>query len=165
MPMLSDLQREALLAELGGLRKFCLSLTGNPADGDDLLQVTVERVLAKGIPADAHVARWVYRVCKNAWIDELRAREVRHRYPQLVVDEEGDPRSAEQAAAGQREPPLSTSPPLSSLFPSFPLFLFSSHSFYFFFILFLLPSVILQNTSSISPLCLVPRLECSHFHP
>ena len=103
MPMLSDLQREALLAELGGLRKFCLSLTGNPADGDDLLQVTVERVLAKGIPADAHVARWVYRVCKNAWIDELRAREVRHRYPQLVVDEEGDPRSAEQAAAGQRE--------------------------------------------------------------
>jgi RNA polymerase sigma-70 factor (ECF subfamily) len=101
--MLSDLQREALLAELGGLRKFCLSLTGSPADGDDLLQVTVERVLAKGMPADAHVARWAYRVCKNAWIDELRSREVRLRYPQLVVDEEGDSHSAEQAAAGQRE--------------------------------------------------------------
>ena len=103
MSMLSDLQREALLAELGGLRKFCFSLTGNAADGDDLLQLTVERVLDKGIPADAHVAKWAYRVCKNAWIDELRAREVRHRYPQLVVEQEGDTPSAEQAADGQRE--------------------------------------------------------------
>ena len=92
-----------MLAELGGLRKFCFSLTGNAADGDDLLQLTVERVLDKGIPADAHVAKWAYRVCKNAWIDELRAREVRHRYPQLVVEQEGDTPSAEQAADGQRE--------------------------------------------------------------
>jgi RNA polymerase sigma factor (sigma-70 family) len=103
MSMLSDLQREALLAELGGLRKFCFSLTGNAADGDDLLQVTVERILDKGMPADAHVAKWAYRVCKNAWIDELRSRDVRHRYPQLVVEEEGDTPSAEQAADGQRE--------------------------------------------------------------
>ena len=77
MPLLSDSQREALLAELGGLRKFCISLTGNMADGDDLLQATVERVLEKGMPADAHVAKWAYRVCKNAWIDEVRARDVR----------------------------------------------------------------------------------------
>ena len=45
MPSLSELQREALLAELGGLRKFCLSLTGSAADADDLLQTTVEKVL------------------------------------------------------------------------------------------------------------------------
>ena len=75
--MLSDLQREALLAELGGLRKFCISLTGTVADGDDLLQATVERVLEKGMPEDAHVAKWAYRVCKNAWIDEIRARDGR----------------------------------------------------------------------------------------
>ena len=42
MPSLSDSQREGLLAELGALRKFCLSLTGSAADADDLLQVTVE---------------------------------------------------------------------------------------------------------------------------
>ena len=48
--MLSDLQREGLLAELGGLRKFCISLTGSVADGDDLLQATVERVLEKACP-------------------------------------------------------------------------------------------------------------------
>ena len=103
MPKLSDSQREALLAELGGLRKFCISLTGNPADGDDLLQVTVERVLSRGMPADAHVAKWAYRVCKNAWIDELRSRDVRHKYPQLVVDEGDNSPSAEHEASGQRE--------------------------------------------------------------
>ena len=103
MSMLSDLQREALLAELGGLRKFCVSLTGTVADGDDLLQATVERVLQKGMPADAHVAKWAYRVCKNAWIDEIRSRDVRQRYPQLVTDEDNDSPSAEQSASGQRE--------------------------------------------------------------
>lgn len=101
--MLSDLQREALLAELGGLRKFCISLTGTVADGDDLLQATVERVLQKGMPKDAHVAKWAYRVCKNAWIDEIRSRDVRQKYPQLVVEEDNDTPSAEQSASGERE--------------------------------------------------------------
>ena len=104
MSMLSDLQREALLAELGGLRKFCFSLTGNAADGDDLLQLTVERVLDKGIPADAHVAKWAYRVCKNAWIDELRSRDVRHRYPlEMGADDMDQSPSAEHLAGGERE--------------------------------------------------------------
>jgi RNA polymerase sigma factor (sigma-70 family) len=103
MSMLSDIQREALLAELGGLRKFCISLTGTVADGDDLLQATVERVLQKGMPKDAHVAKWAYRVCKNAWIDEIRSRGVRQKYPQLVVDEDNDTPSAEQSAGEQRE--------------------------------------------------------------
>lgn len=104
MSSLSDLQREALLAELGGLRKFCLSLTGKAADADDLLQVTVERVLEKGMPADAHPAKWAYRVCKNAWIDELRSRDVRQKYPQLVVVDgsEVSP-SAEQTAGEERD--------------------------------------------------------------
>jgi RNA polymerase sigma factor (sigma-70 family) len=67
------------------------------------LQATVERVLEKGLPADAHVAKWAYRVCKNAWIDEIRSRDVRQKYPQLVVDEDNDTPSAEQTAGGQRE--------------------------------------------------------------
>tara|TARA_R110001592_G_scaffold126336_1_gene337455 strand:- start:77658 stop:78161 length:504 start_codon:yes stop_codon:yes gene_type:complete len=103
MSMLSDLQREALLAELGGLRKFSISLTGTVADGDDLLQATIERVLEKGMPEDAHVAKWAYRVCKNAWIDEIRSRDVRQKYPQLVIDEDDNSPSAEQSAAEQRE--------------------------------------------------------------
>ena len=103
MSFLSDSQREALLAELGGLRKFCLSLTGSAADADDLLQSTVERVLDKGMPANAHVAKWAYRVCKNAWIDEIRSRDGRQKYPQLVVDEITESPSAEHVAGRERE--------------------------------------------------------------
>lgn len=103
MPSLSELQREALLAELGGLRKFCLSLTGSAADADDLLQTTVEKVLEKGMPEDAHPAKWAYRICKNAWIDELRSREVRHRYPQHMGHEYEVAPSAEHIASGERQ--------------------------------------------------------------
>jgi RNA polymerase sigma factor (sigma-70 family) len=103
MRALSDSQREVLLAELGGLRKFCYSLTGSAADADDLLQTTVERVLEKGMPEDAHAAKWAYRICKNAWIDELRSREVRHRYPQLVADQMEQSPSAEHLASGERQ--------------------------------------------------------------
>ena len=39
MSALNDLQRKALMAELDGLRRFCYSLTGSPADTDDLLQL------------------------------------------------------------------------------------------------------------------------------
>jgi RNA polymerase sigma-70 factor (ECF subfamily) len=103
MSALSDLQRELLLAELGGLRKFCFSLTGSAADADDLLQTTVEKVLEKGMPQDAHAARWAYRICKNAWIDELRSREVRHRYPQAAGVQYDSAPSAEQVASGERQ--------------------------------------------------------------
>ena len=103
MPSLGDSQREALLSELGGLRKFCYSLTGNAADADDLLQITVERLLEKGMPEDAHPAKWAYRVCKNAWIDELRSRDVRQRYPQQAADLDNTALSAEHVANSERE--------------------------------------------------------------
>jgi RNA polymerase sigma factor (sigma-70 family) len=102
MPSLSSSQREALLEELSGLRRFCFSLTGSHADADDLLQATVEKVLEKGMPEGAHAARWAYRVCKNAWIDELRSREVRQRYPEQAEEPEGNP-SAEWVAGQERE--------------------------------------------------------------
>jgi RNA polymerase sigma factor (sigma-70 family) len=103
MPSLSDKQRELMLAELGGLRGFCFSLTGNHADADDLLQITVERVLEKGMPEDAHAAKWAYRVCKNAWIDEIRSRDVRQKYPQLVGESLDVAHSAEHLAGGEQE--------------------------------------------------------------
>jgi RNA polymerase sigma-70 factor (ECF subfamily) len=46
---------------------------------------------------------WAYRVFKNACIDEIRARDVRQKYPQTVVDEDNDSPSAEQSASGERE--------------------------------------------------------------
>lgn len=59
------------------LRRFAYSLTGSMADADDLLQNTVERLLARGIPDDADSTKWAFRVCRNVWIDECRARKVR----------------------------------------------------------------------------------------
>lgn len=59
------------------LRRFAYSLTGSMADADDLLQSTVERLLARGIPGDADSTKWAFRVCRNVWIDECRARKVR----------------------------------------------------------------------------------------
>lgn len=103
MGALSDSQREDLLAELGPLRKFCYSLTSNNADADDLLQLTVERVLEKGMPEDASAVKWAYRVCKNAWIDEVRSRDVRQKYPQLVEEQIDYEPSAERIAGGERE--------------------------------------------------------------
>ncbi|MEH6586008.1 MAG: RNA polymerase sigma factor [Halioglobus sp.] len=102
MPALSDSQREAIMAELGGLRRYCYSLTGSAADADDLLQITVEKLLQKGMPGDAHPAKWSYRVCKNVWIDELRSRNVRQRYPS-IADEDDASHTTEEVADGERE--------------------------------------------------------------
>jgi RNA polymerase sigma factor (sigma-70 family) len=82
---LGNRQRQELMEELSGLKRFCLSLAGNEADADDLLQGTVERLLERGIPVDAHTARWAYRVCRNFWIDELRSREVRMRHASIAA--------------------------------------------------------------------------------
>ncbi|MEM6485870.1 MAG: sigma-70 family RNA polymerase sigma factor [Pseudomonadota bacterium] len=78
-------QQKELMAELQGLKRFCMSLASNEADADDLLQGTIERLLKRGVPDDAHTARWAYRVCKNLWIDELRSREVRVRHATGVM--------------------------------------------------------------------------------
>jgi RNA polymerase sigma-70 factor (ECF subfamily) len=43
------------------------------------MQSTVERVLTKGVPENVDVLRWMYKVCRNLWVDELRAKQVRQR--------------------------------------------------------------------------------------
>lgn len=72
-------RRRELLEILPRLRRFALSLTGNAADGDDLLQATVERLLDRGLPVEAELMPWSIKVCRNIWIDEVRARKVRRR--------------------------------------------------------------------------------------
>lgn len=61
------------------LRRFAISVAGNVADGDDLLQSTVERVLSRDVPLQADMKKWGFRICKNLWIDQYRAAKVRHR--------------------------------------------------------------------------------------
>lgn len=64
--------RSAIIEHLPQLRRFAYALTGSPAEADDLLQNTVERLLIKGAPGGDGFVKWMYRVCKNLWIDELR---------------------------------------------------------------------------------------------
>jgi RNA polymerase sigma-70 factor (ECF subfamily) len=98
---LNDSQRQAVLDELPALQRFCLSLVRNRADADDLLQTTVERLLSRGMPADANPAKWMFRVCKNIWLDELRFREVRTRMAYKVASYPEDNPTLEQEAAGE----------------------------------------------------------------
>ena len=69
---------EDLQQILPAVRRFAYSLTGSVHDADDLLQNTVERVLTRPAPADVDLLKWAFRICRNLWIDEYRARKVRH---------------------------------------------------------------------------------------
>lgn len=76
-----------MLAFLPRLRRFAVGLAGNPADGDDLCQMTIERALVnrqkwqEGTRLDS----WMYRIMRNIYIDEGRAST---RRGQTFVDEE-----------------------------------------------------------------------------
>ncbi|MFN3748505.1 MAG: RNA polymerase sigma factor [Sphingorhabdus sp.] len=69
------------------MRRFAIGLAGHPADGDDLCQMTIERALSRreqwqdGTRLDS----WAYRIMRNIWIDESRARQ---RRGQTFIDEE-----------------------------------------------------------------------------
>jgi RNA polymerase sigma-70 factor, ECF subfamily len=71
----SDLSAE-LVTLLPRLRRFARALTRNPHDADDLVQVAVERALARAhqLRPDAALAGWVFGILRHAWVDELRAR-------------------------------------------------------------------------------------------
>jgi RNA polymerase sigma-70 factor (ECF subfamily) len=67
---------EQLCELLPRMRRFARSIAGDPHDADDLVQVAVERALARASQwrADRELAPWVFGIMKNAWVDELRAR-------------------------------------------------------------------------------------------
>jgi RNA polymerase sigma-70 factor (ECF subfamily) len=74
-----DTIRNQMVAHLPRLRRFTLSLTGNAADADDLVQDTVERALAnlhrweQGTRLDS----WMFRIAQNLFIDQVRAKKRR----------------------------------------------------------------------------------------
>ena len=69
--------KSLILANLKDLRRFAYSLTNNISDADDLTQIVIERLLSKAMPENVVPLSWMFRVCKNAWIDEIRSRKVR----------------------------------------------------------------------------------------
>ncbi len=59
------------------LRRLARALAGSVADADDLVQVSLERALARSAQwrPDAALDKWVFAIARNAWRDELRARD------------------------------------------------------------------------------------------
>ena len=73
---LSDRFEQMLLELLPRLRRFAAGLAGNASDGDDLCQMTLERALTNRDKWEAgtRLDSWMYRIMRNLWIDETRAR-------------------------------------------------------------------------------------------
>lgn len=75
----ADLLQSRIVELLPKLRRFARALTRNVDDADDLVQISLERALGhlEQWQPDTRLDSWLYRIVKNAWIDELRARSRR----------------------------------------------------------------------------------------
>src|SRR5262245_50722125 len=76
-----DSVRRELTALLPRLRRFGRTLTRNPDEADDLVQTALERALRNldGWQPGTRLDAWMFRIMRNAWIDEVRSRSVRAR--------------------------------------------------------------------------------------
>ncbi len=65
-----------IAALLPRLRRFARTITFNRDDADDLVQIAVERALNRAVQWEAgtRLDSWIFRIMKNAWIDEVRSR-------------------------------------------------------------------------------------------
>jgi RNA polymerase sigma-70 factor, ECF subfamily len=68
-----------MLTLLPKLRRFALSLTRSRPDADDIIQDTCAVALTKWQQYDPAQPfdRWLFRILRNLWIDEVRKRGVR----------------------------------------------------------------------------------------
>lgn len=87
-----------IVAMLPRLRRFCHGLAGNRDLGDDLLQIAVERALARHDQWEpgTNLENWVMKIASNANIDRLRAEKVRGL--QVEIDEAHDLPGEDQLA-------------------------------------------------------------------
>jgi RNA polymerase sigma-70 factor, ECF subfamily len=67
---------EELVALLPRLRRFARNLIRNPHDADDMVQIAIERAITRvdqRLP-EARLDGWMFKIVRNAWIDEMRSR-------------------------------------------------------------------------------------------
>lgn len=99
--------RTGLNRELVGLapklRRYAYALTRNVADADDLLQACLERVLSRPMPEDVMLEKWAFRICRNTWFDEMRARRVRREAASEIAGASLETASTEQTAMAKIE--------------------------------------------------------------
>lgn len=94
------MQRE-IVELLPRLRRLARVLARDHADADDLVQLAVERGLvnARQWRPGTRLDSWMFRIMKNAWIDESRARG--RRGAVFAPEESGEHVGADGAAAMQ----------------------------------------------------------------
>src|SRR5215475_4095217 len=71
-----DQLREQIVDLLPRLRRFARTLARDPHDADDLVQIAVERALARSdqLREEGRLSSWMFGILRNAWIDEARTR-------------------------------------------------------------------------------------------
>ena len=79
--------REQIVALLPRLRRYAMTLTHHREDADDLTQLAIERALARidQWRRDQRLDGWMFGIVRNAWIDEMRAR---NRWGRVLAPEE-----------------------------------------------------------------------------
>jgi RNA polymerase sigma-70 factor (ECF subfamily) len=83
--MRTTTQSQEVRSQIAGLwprlRRFARVIAGNVHDADDLVQVAVEKALARAGQwrPGSRMDSWMFGIMKNAWIDEVRARARRDR--------------------------------------------------------------------------------------
>ncbi len=79
-----------MVALVPRLRRFARNLTRNPHDADDVVQVALERALTKWDQwrSDARLDSWMFKIVRNAWIDEVRSRARRDKV--FLAEEAGE---------------------------------------------------------------------------
>src|SRR6202012_1504453 len=89
-----DQLREQIVDLLPRLRRFARTLARDPHDADDLVQITVERALARSeqLRPGSRLSSWMFGILRNAWIDETRTRGRRNRIfaPESLGENVGD---------------------------------------------------------------------------
>ena len=78
-----------IAALLPRMRRFGRALTRNREDADDVVQIGIERALGRSEQWEAgtRLDSWLFRIIKNAWIDETRVRSRRNHV--FVAEDEG----------------------------------------------------------------------------
>lgn len=79
--------RQNIVNALPRLRRFGRTITRDPHDADDLVQVAIERALLRHEQwrPESRFESWMFGIMRNAWIDEVRARQ---RHDRLFLPEE-----------------------------------------------------------------------------
>jgi RNA polymerase sigma-70 factor (ECF subfamily) len=90
--------REQIVSVLPRLRRFARTLAPRPQDADDLVQIAIERALRRyeQWQSDLKFEGWMFGIVRNAWIDEVRARQRRDRVhaPEELGENVADARGA-----------------------------------------------------------------------